>query len=88
MRRAVGIAFHRDRRHVDDRSCRELLFDLLVLRLALGEPEPPAVIVDHDRDVILLSNAAALRSKVASSNFHCGEASFQISFAKSCVYFS
>jgi hypothetical protein len=35
-----------------------------------------------------LSNDFALRSKVASSNAHFGEASFQISFAKSCVYFS
>jgi hypothetical protein len=30
-----------------------------------------------------LSNAAALRSNVASSKFHCGEAVRQISFANS-----
>jgi hypothetical protein len=31
-----------------------------------------------------LSKDAALRSNVASSNFHFGEASCQMSFAKSC----
>src|SRR6187402_1558862 len=54
MRRAIGVAFHRDRRHVDDRSRPNLLFELLVFRFALGEPEPPAVIVDRDRDMILV----------------------------------
>jgi hypothetical protein len=33
-----------------------------------------------------LSSAAALRAKVASSNFQRGEASCQIWRAKSCVY--
>jgi hypothetical protein len=33
-------------------------------------------------------NDMALRSKVASSKPHFGDASFQISLAKSCVFFS
>jgi len=33
-----------------------------------------------------LSNAAAERSYVASSNFHCGDAIFQISLLKSCRF--
>jgi hypothetical protein len=44
--------------------------------------------VDRDRDVIGLSNDAALRSNVASSKSHCGDAVRQISFANSRRYVS
>ena len=52
MRRAVGIAFERNGRHGYDRKCSETLLQLGVLRLAVGEAEAPAVIVDDDVDVI------------------------------------
>ena len=52
MRRAVGVAFERDRGHRDHRPRGELLLELGVLGFAVGEPEPPAVVVDHDRDVV------------------------------------
>ena len=33
---------------VIDGTCRQPRLQLVVLRLAVGEPEPPAVVVDHD----------------------------------------
>src|SRR6266480_4764036 len=48
----VAIAFHRNGRHRDDRSCSKPLFQVVILRLAFGQAYPPAVIVDHDADVI------------------------------------
>lgn len=50
--RAIGVAFKGDRRHGDDRTFGKPLFQIVVFRLAFSEPEPPAVIVDHDGDVI------------------------------------
>jgi hypothetical protein len=52
MGRAVGITFEGDRRHGDDRALGQLLFEIVVLCLALGQAEAPAVVVDHDADVI------------------------------------
>src|SRR5438128_2463384 len=52
MRGAVGIAFERDRWNSDDRRLGKALFQRIVLWLAIGKAEPPAVIVDHDIDVI------------------------------------
>ncbi len=42
----------RDRRHADGRAGGELLLQRVVLGLALGQAQPPAVVVDHDRDVV------------------------------------
>ena len=52
MGRAVGVTLERDRGHGDDGALGEPLLELVVLGLAVGQPEPPAVVVDHDRDVI------------------------------------
>ena len=53
MGRAVGVALERDRRaRVMTGRFREPLLELGVLGLAVGQPEPPAVVVDHDRDVV------------------------------------
>ena len=52
MGRAVGIALESDGGHGDHRSFREPLLEVEVSRLALGDPEPPAIVVSHDRDVI------------------------------------
>ena len=41
----------------DDRTRRELVFQIAVLRLALGQPEAPAVVMDHQTDVIRVSSA-------------------------------
>ena len=52
MRGAVRIAFERDRGHPDQRAFGEPLLELRVFGLALGQSEPPPVVVDHDRDVV------------------------------------
>ena len=52
MRCAVCIAFKGNRGHADGRSFGETLFQIVVFRLAFGEAEPPAVVVDRDVDVI------------------------------------
>ena len=52
MRGAVGVAFEGDRRHVDDGRLGQAALQRVVLRLAVGEPQPPSVVVDHDVDVV------------------------------------
>ena len=52
MRGAIGIPFHSNGRHGDDRTFGKPLFQLVELRLAFSQSEPPAVIVDHDADVV------------------------------------
>jgi len=52
VRRAVGVAFEGDGGHGDGRELGELPFQVVVLRLARGQADPPAVVVDHDRDVV------------------------------------
>src|SRR5580698_1590283 len=52
MGRAVGVAFHGDRGHCDDGPLGEFLFQIVVFPLAVGEVEPPAIIVYHDGHVV------------------------------------
>jgi hypothetical protein len=52
MRRTVGVAFQGDGGHGDDRGASKPLFQIVVFRLAFRETEPPAVIMDHDADMI------------------------------------
>src|SRR5882724_11932748 len=52
MRSAVRVAFHRDGRHSDDRGGGQPLLEVVVLALAVGEAEPPAVVMDRDGDMI------------------------------------
>src|SRR4029450_9529766 len=52
MRRAVGVSLKRDRGDGDDRTRGEPPFEIAEPALPVGEAESPAVVVDHDRDVI------------------------------------
>src|SRR5258705_11036311 len=52
MRRAVGVAFHGDGRHGDDREFGKPLFQGVELRLAFRETKPPTVVVNRDGDMI------------------------------------
>ena len=52
VRCPVRVALECDRRHGDGRCRGEPLFERVVFGLAVRQPEPPAVIVDHDRDMI------------------------------------
>src|SRR5262245_916673 len=50
--RPVRIALKRDGGHGNDREFGKPLFDLVVFRFALSQGEPPAIVMDHDVDVI------------------------------------
>ena len=52
MRRAIGIPFKGNRGDGDDRGFGKPLFQFVVFRLALGQALPPAIIVNHDCDMI------------------------------------
>ena len=52
MRCTVGIALHGDRRYADHWRLGKPSFEFLVFRLAGGEAEPPAIVMDHDGDVV------------------------------------
>src|SRR5205807_3949096 len=49
---AIGVALERDCRHIDVRRLGELGLELVILRLTFSQPEPPAVVVDDDVDVV------------------------------------
>src|SRR5438874_1932457 len=48
----VGVTLEGDRRDANERTCSELPLQIVVLRLTVGETEPPTVVVDHDADMI------------------------------------
>src|SRR5262245_50073303 len=52
MRRAIGVTFESNGRHGYDGTFRKSLFQIVELRFAFGEVEPPAVVMDRDSDVI------------------------------------
>src|SRR4051812_22588762 len=52
MWRAIGVPFHGDGGHADDRTGGEALFQLVVLRLTFGQAKPPAIVVNHDGDMV------------------------------------
>src|SRR4051812_44608922 len=52
VRRAVGVAFECDGRDFDCEAGGETLLELVILRLTLCQTLSPAVVVDHDVDVI------------------------------------
>jgi hypothetical protein len=52
MRSAVGVALHGDGRNSNGRRRRQTRLEFVVLRFALDQPQPPAVVVNHHRNVI------------------------------------
>src|SRR6266566_1273902 len=48
----ISIAFQRHGGHGDGRSLGESLFQLVIFRLAISQSQPPAIIMDHDADMI------------------------------------
>src|SRR3546814_8183721 len=50
--RTVGITFKSDGRHRDIRKTGKAPFQIVIPRLAFSEPQPPAVVVDHDANMI------------------------------------
>lgn len=52
MRCSIRITFKGYRGHIDGRSLGEPLFQIIIFRLAFGQTEVPAVVMDHNADVI------------------------------------
>ena len=75
MRRAVGVAFEGDGGNGDDGEFGQPLFQLVVFRLARGQTKPPAIIVDHDGDMIRVveGRRAAIESGVIEIPLRRGE---------------
>lgn len=75
MRRAVGVAFEGDGRNGDDGKFGQPLFQFVVFRLARGQTKPPAIIVDHDGDMVgvVEGRRAALESGVIEIPLRRGE---------------
>src|ERR1700686_3863900 len=63
MRRTVGITLEGDGGHRDDRTRREAPFEIVVLRLAFGEPEPPAVVMNPDADMSRIDEGRSAASE-------------------------
>lgn len=51
-RDAIGIAVKGDGRHSDNRAVGKSLSQVVVLRVAFSQAQPPAVVMDHDPDVV------------------------------------
>src|SRR5215212_6088864 len=49
---SIGITFKGNGGHGDDRTFGKPLFQIVILWVAFSQAEPPAVIMDHDADVI------------------------------------
>src|SRR5215207_8863395 len=52
VRSPIRIALERNGRHLNGWESGELLFELVVPRLAVSESEAPTVVMNHDADVI------------------------------------
>ena len=52
MWRPIGITFKGNGRHGDNRAFGKSLFQIVIFRFAFSQGLPPAVIMDHDGDVI------------------------------------
>src|ERR1051325_5634349 len=52
MRCTVGIPFKRNGGHSDNRKFRKALLQIVILRFAFSQSEPPAVIMNDDAHVI------------------------------------
>ena len=85
---AVGITFQRNGGHGDDRARGKPLFQIVIFRLALSQAEPPAVIMDHNGDVLRVVEGRRGAIERGIIEVHFGEASCQMSFEKSRRYLS
>src|ERR1051326_5526857 len=52
MRRSVGITFKGDRWYDNNWTFDESFFEIVIFRLAFSHTDPPAVVVNHDGDVV------------------------------------
>ena len=71
---AVEIAANRDRWHLDYRGCLQLRLEVRVSLLAGREAQSPAVVVNHDLDVIRVFErpGAAVEGRIVEGPFRGG----------------
>ena len=71
MRRPVRVAFHSDRGQGNHGRLGEPLFQIVIASLAVGQREPPAVVVDGNGDVIRIVErlGAAVERRVVEVPF-------------------
>jgi len=74
--RAIGVTFQRNGRRSDDRGGGKPLFQLGVARLTFSLFQPPAVMVNHDADMVRVveGGRTALKDRVGKVPFGGGEA--------------
>src|SRR5689334_9196225 len=74
MRRLVVVAFERESGVVCLVTLRQPFFELVIFRLALGERESPAIVVDGDRDMIGIveRRRAAVERRIVEFPFRRG----------------
>src|SRR3954463_6009668 len=72
---AICVPFEGDRRHRNSRAFGETALKPVILRLTVGQPEAPAVIVDDDVDVIGIVEgfSAALEGRVVEPPLRGGQ---------------
>src|SRR5262245_28082980 len=80
VRGTIGIAFERNRRDGDLRRTGKPLFQLIVFRFAFGQSEAPAVIVDHDGNVIWVveGHGAAIERGIVEVPFRRCELPYEL----------
>jgi hypothetical protein len=88
MGRAIGVAFEGDGGRGDAPTFGEPLFQIVIFRLASGQSEPPAIIVDHDRDMIRVFERRRRAIERGVIEVPLRRRELPISFAKSCRYLS
>src|SRR6185369_15778438 len=75
VRRAVGVALHRDARHRDGRRYGQARFQRVVFTFAIGQAQAPAVVVDDDVHMVRIvegRGAARIGRFVESPFRRCG----------------
>lgn len=54
MRRTIGILFEGYAGHRNVGTCGKSIFQLVILRFAIGQTDPPAIIVNDNVDILCL----------------------------------
>src|ERR1700682_1158167 len=75
VERAIGVTFQGDGGHGDDWTFGEPLFQLVILGLTLSQSEPPAIVMDHDTDVVRVieGRRRAIERRIVKLPFRRGE---------------
>ena len=75
MRRTIGITFKSNRWDGYNRACRKSSFEVIIFPFTFSEAKTPAVIVNHDGNVIriLKSSRAAIKGRIIEVPFRRSE---------------